>query len=1041
MGHMIPTLRSYGVKMLFKHITILVVMMCLLLPRLLFAQNDAAAMTQEYFVEQRAHEGLLLKISAFESEFESTVSGRGGNLILHSAMPGSRIIPLFQYIGQHDDARQINISVSSRLHTTRSEFGLGLTRVAVWDDRSSSIDQAYQLLSFGMQAGEGDSAANWTVKIDSLVNASRLFKRFGMKEMRLWSDYMAAHLIFSHLHDYSIVYSMCRELLAEVQNTHLKEIELASLRLQTNALIGLKRSGAIDLSPDKPDPVQLSLLKTATLARSMGFYYEQAQILNLSGAEYVDESAYSKALTQYQQAVDIADRVGDADLATAIRESIVEIHAIQGNVPASSTVLQEIETQLVEEGGGDELALNLLAQGRLYIRGYHFLKAYQVLTKALIQQNDSAIQRQVNFELAKVFYATGRLERARTYLQIAGISNQSANKRRSSSVVNVGEGFGMLASIYRSEADYDQMRRARTAQGQYQPPLAQYRYDQGLDELARARKNVLKARTLFSQSKQAAASSGLEDIQHLAGLQMCALGATENACSNANVLVSYRWLQSGGVPAHSVEAMYLWAKILVNAGRRTEAIDLLTRLTTDIHFYRHSLPGVLGSWYRQRSVSIYAYYLDQVLKSSERGSAYNGSAGLLALTRIRFADKYSESDSAPIDESVKTDLLRLQLGERSETRSAQVIASLNETINTGLAALRPQFDRQFGFLSSVGLQKYVHSLSSDEVVLTYHLTANTAHAWVGTTNGVQQVSIANPAQLYSDVQYGREGLSDSGISTFEARMSSLGSRLIAPVAHLLKETVYFVPAGILLGLPFDALRHNQRHLLEDHRVVNLTAFPANTDFAGSLKTGGFETGFLASLPYDYFSSYLSQLNTSTEISAVADIFIGPGLSIIQGAALLPDEFQTEQFQAADLIHLSMPGTINLKYPEQSSFELSGDENSSERATIGSVDILQQNLRAKLVFLSSTDVDNSPVSEFTNQSALISDFQNIGAVTVVSSLWSLEGKASEEMISGFYRSLESSDNLADSLQSAKRRYLNANREDGLYDWAALQLYIK
>ena len=51
-----------------------------------------------------------------------------------------------------------------------------------------------------------------------------------------------------------------------------------------------------------------------------------------------------------------------------------------------------------------------------------------------------------------------------------------------------------------------------------------------------------------------------------------------------------------------------------------------------------------------------------------------------------------------------------------------------------------------------------------------------------------------------------------------------------------------------------------------------------------------------------------QLETSSEIRAVADIFVGPGLQIIQGVALLPDEFQGGYFVDSSLIHSHGPNT-------------------------------------------------------------------------------------------------------------------------------------
>ena len=194
------------------------------------AQAGDSKITHEYFVQQAINEALLIRINAFEAEFESTISEESRGVILHSGIPGSRITPVFQYVNAPKSARQLNIEVNSSAQTDRSEFELELTRLTVWDERSSAVSQAYQLLSFGMQTSNTDSEATWTVKINSLVNAGRLFQEFGMKEMRLWASYLAAHLIQYRLHDYSIVYSMTREILAALNAARLQKIELATLQ-------------------------------------------------------------------------------------------------------------------------------------------------------------------------------------------------------------------------------------------------------------------------------------------------------------------------------------------------------------------------------------------------------------------------------------------------------------------------------------------------------------------------------------------------------------------------------------------------------------------------------------------------------------------------------------------------------------------------------------------------------------------------------------------------------------------------------------------
>jgi len=221
----------------------------------------------------------------------------------------------------------------------------------------------------------------------------------------------------------------------------------------------------------------------------------------------------------------------------------------------------------------------------------------------------------------------------------------------------------------------------------------------------------------------------------------------------------------------------------------------------------------------------------------------------------------------------------------------------------------------------------------------------------------------------------------------------------------------------------------------------LTAFPSKTKAMRKLGSVKLEKVFLAGHPQDYSSSFLSRLDTSSEISLVADVFVGPGLTIVQGAALLPDEFESEELKSADLLHLSMPGVINLKYPEQSSLELSADEGEVERSLISPSGIRQQKLAAELVFLSATGMRDMPDSEFSNRPAIITDFQSAGARAVIANLWSSNGKASEEFISGFYRELEKSGNIAESSRASKLQFLKSHGDNGPYDWAGFQLFIE
>jgi CHAT domain-containing protein len=1005
------------------------------------AQEEGSAKTQEYFIQQAEDEDILIIINGFEAEFKSKITTDTDKTLLWSEIAGSRMAPVFQYINATGKNRQLDIEVSSELYTGRSEFGLELTRLKVWDQRSSAVAQAYQLLSFGMQVSGDTNKANWSVRADSLVNAGRLFQQFGMKEMRLWSNFLAAHLIHYKLNDYSIVFSMTREILADLEGTRFKNIELAALQLQSAALIRLNRPSS-ESSP--VTQVQRLLSRIAGLAESMGFYYEQAQALNASGIEYVASSLYSQALEQFQLAVDIADSVGDAELATGIRESIVQIHAIQGNTPATGEVLKEIETQLTEDGGGDELALNLLAQGRLLITNYRYDEAVGLLLQALEHENNSGLRMQIHFELARIFYETGRLNESLTYLELARISPDPEQQRRGSSVITTGEGLRIMANIYRARGETRAMREARRAQALYRPAASRFFYDQGLDMLASGSGNRQQADELFRKSHAAAVKSGSAGLQHLTRLQICAIENTTAGsnlfCSSSNIRASYEWLTASAIPRSSLHAMMLWSQILINRGNRSEALSVLDKLMDEIHLFRHSLPGVLGAWYREYHELVFESYLNLQISVSDRDSSGNHNASLLALSKIRQIDRYTGYDAALNTGSEDADLLRIQLARLANPEPGLDLIALRSEVNQGITALRRPFSKKFEYLSRQGLQKHLASLSGRESVLTYHLTPESAYAWVAQKNRVRIHRIENPGRVYSSLLETRQGLENAGIKVFDDRMDRLGRLLLEPLTGSLSETIYWIPSGPLLGLPLDAIRYKGRYLIEQHQLVNLLSFPSNIGPSDGLKAGNLESVFLAGHPQDYSGGYAMRLETSSEIRTVADIFVGPGLRIIQGNALLPDEFQDGSFSNVDLAHLAMPGIIDLGHPEQSSLELSEHEYLPGRTLYRPVDILSQEMSAKLVFLSNTGFANQPQSGFSSHPGLVTDFLDAGAGAVISNLWESDGPAAELLIGDFYKRLQTNGDILSSLNDARLKYLENNRDNGLYDWAGFQLYI-
>ena len=1004
------------------------------------AQSGVEPISQEYFVRQSTDEDLFIRINGFEAEISSKVTTQDGQVLMLSGVSGSRLVPVFQYIDAPDKDRQLDILVSSESYTGRSEFGLELTRLEVWDERSQAVSRAYRMLASAMLKSSNTSAASWTVKIDSLINAGRLFQQFGMTEMRLWSNYLAAHLVHHQLRDFSIAYAMTAEILNELKGARVRNLELATLQLQSAALIGLKRAGVLNTSASDRDPVQTALASVIAVAEATGYQLEQALALQASGEEYAADAYYPEALERFRSAVSISDRVADGELSNQIRESMVKIHSVQGDTEATSEVLQKIETQLQGDGAEDDLALNLLAQGRIFVNNYQYDQAIASLLRAFGHQNDSAVRAQINFELARCFFETGKLEEAQAYLERIGVGPVQQGQGRPPAIINAGEAYGILATIHRINGEFDLMRQARELQGLSDGGKAVYFLDRGLDEIAVNGENSRASRSLFQQGFEAAAQSQKPYLQDLLRLHACAVETGEGKlCRASETGSSYQSLIESGIPRYITQAMQLMARMSVEAGQPGKAIEIMDSLVDEIHMLRSQLPGVLGSWYRERHERIFEFYLELLSHTGTESSGRDALASLLVLSKIRFIEGSAGKVVVVPEDSDTTQGLRARLAQLVNDGSGQRQAGLQIQVNRALDDLRKRSSQQLGNLSISGIQAFLNKLKSNEVMLTYHISPTTAQAWVAGRAGVRHINISNPVYIYSALEQARQGLAGLGLDAFENKMNALGKRLAAPLSGLLKETVYWVPAGALLGFPIDALRLNGRYLAEDHTIVNLWSFPQMTALRQKIEKPGQQSVFLAGFPQDYSGEYATSLKTSPEIQAVTDFFVGPGLTIVQGTALLPDEFSSEPFSRAGLIHLAIPGVIDLKYPDQSVLELSGFEGGSGRASLYPYDIQSLDLQAGLVFLSATQAQQHPTSAFISQPGFVSDFFEAGARAVIARLWTSGGSVPLPFLDDFYTQLQRTGSAAQALAYSKRRYIETNRRNGLYDWAGFQLF--
>ncbi len=930
-------------------------------------------LAREYFIRQGVDEALLIRVDGVDAVFSATVEDIDGVIVTDGGITEQRLGPLFLYVPETSRDRQLDIRVIASQHTGRTRFDMGLNRVGVRDQRSATLDRAYRQLAYGLQPPGVDTAANWSVKAGSLSSAAQTFAGFGMDELRLWAGFFQAHITAIGMADAATALLLLTELQADDSLSRFPDIALALAWLRLRLA-----------SPDR-DPGAALEAAGAVLAQPAvtGQPLVQAEARFAQAEALVALDRPGEGMDQYQAALDQADRIGAVELSTTVRERLVELHGQAGDAIATGEVLREIESRLVADGQGDELARNLLAQGRLLNDTWRYSESRQVLEQALSLARDSATRAQVALELARAALATGDFESALAQAEAAARNPGEAGWRRQTPLLDVALALGIVADVQRHNADYSAMREARAAQGE--------RVGDGDARSALDYARVLDA--LAAPGARLAADAPLRDLvargntpwAALARLQQCRLAA---GCDPATTRTALDQARADGRPGIALEAALLHADWLAAVGQDAAALQSREALVGEVAQLQASQRGVIGRWYWQRQDALFEGFVNSLMTAATPDRA---RVGLLQVRRL-------------VDASA--------LGAGSD-------------VDTPPGDLRD------------GPAAWTGSMGESTAVLDFHVGQNGAWLLYTDRTGTRRFRLEAGAALATDLAALANRLPTLETAAFDRELDRIGRRLLAPVAGELPRRLYWVGAGALARIPVAALRLNGRYLAEDHVISSPLAFPPVTPPTTAASPG--DGMFLAGAPESFQPGYLATLSPAPELDAVASMFVGPGLEVVRGSALLADEFTTQAFQEAGRVHLAMPAAINWSRPGESWMELSEPTGGGGRERVSPADITAWRTRAATLFMGQTVMTGDVTSAFALRPPLVGQWLDAGALAVPVTLWAGEPGPSVAFVEAFYGALDDDPDPAMSLATAMRAAIAtgvAPRE-----WARYRLYTR
>ena len=940
---------------------------------------------QEYFVRQEANEPLVIRVQPFEAEFVVRITGPDGELLRESSLPGNRTLPLYLYLPATDKERQLDVGVVAPWRTSGTRFNVEFYRLDVRDELSTRLARAYQLLSQGQERLLAVSAANWSVRINMLLQSERLFADFGIEEHRLWAALAAAHIAFRELGEADTALEWVNAVMVAARLSGHAEAALAATGMRGEILFSL----ALDRAGQNDSDLALAALsETAGMSARRGYGYEQAMALFMSGEMYTARDELPLAIERYEQALELALGRDAMELSAEIRKKLVSAHDRLGDVVASEQVLGSMVAQLADAGAQDEWVRGLLIQGQLYIDLFRYPDAIVALRQSLEVDTGSLTRAQASIMLGEALYHSGEFGQAAAVLERALINPQTGVFRRPNPLLPLNRGLQTLANTYRQSGRFDEAKRVRLVQSRHLETPSQgadWALQKVLDEVADRDQRAARRALDEGAAQFRALSDGAQE--HIAQLAVCStFGPGPAPCTDAGVSAAYERAVLSARPRWAVSAGMMRARFLYLSGRRDAASRIYADLLMEVHFYHSRLTGLLGGWYWEHANTLFEHAV-QAMSGESPEAAESSFLALVRILAIGRSESRYEGDDA----------LRAALANGEGWRGQ-------------LGALSARFAVDTERLEKEAVRGWLGDLGGDEAVVVSLPERERVRSWLADADGVRYFQQRAPEDFGSVLDALRD-------NETRALKESAGEILLGQVGDLLPRRVYWLPVGAMLGVDFGSLRRNGRPLDADHSVVGLLDFPSGKAVRAAWPAGWPEQVFVAGDPVDWTSTVAERLSISAEMAVVRDQFIGPGLHMIQGNALLSDEFETPRLAASDLTHLALPVTLDLAQPERSSLDLSEPGRGQGRTQVYPSELRQWPLSKGMWVLNQVTYRNRPSGAYQSRIGVVSDLAMSGAGLIVTCRQN-DAQANVEFLDSFYRQLRASRSPSEALRGAR-----------------------
>ena len=271
-------------------------------------------------------------------------------------------------------------------------------------------------------------------------------------------------------------------------------------------------------------------------------------------------------------------------------------------------------------------------------------------------------------------------------------------------------------------------------------------------------------------------------------------------------------------------------------------------------------------------------------------------------------------------------------------------------------------------------------------------------------------------------------------------LSSLLGKVLIPEIDSEYSSLIINPDGILTQLPWEIIKKDDRHLIEDYDI----RYTSNLGFIFPKIETKSQEELLAIYTPEYpksdekfvtRSSPVYLKGAQNEASIISNYFP----SRIYNDNLTKTLFKQTAPQAS-LLHLAMHAEINTTNSGLNRLLFDGDSDSDKHLTLE--EIYGMKMSANLAVLSACNTGFGNDNDGRGMESFQRAFTFAGVPTTVASLWEVPDLSTEKIMVNFYKNLKKGQSKSQALKNAKVNFVDTHKGTKLeqpYYWAGFVVY--